>query len=326
MTRRRAMRVAVAVVLGASRAFATVGQVFEGGLVVADRGGSRRRLGRVGLAMTAPLVLSALVVAAPASTGVPLGKWTSSESMALVSAATSGAPVEVASQTTEDSIQYAMPDGSMKLTVSTQPVRVRRGTGWVPLDTTLVVNADGSVSPAATVTALTLSGGGSSPLITATRKGATVSWSWPGSLPVPTLDGDTAVYSEVLPGVDLRATAQPDGFSEVLVVKTAAAASLPQVLHPHFDVSVDHGRVSATPGGGFTVWNAAGSQAMSSGAPLMWDSSGTPSTLTSKSTSTSKSMASLDASSTGTPSPVAADGTADADQLDAPERQHRRPR
>ncbi|MFD0479756.1 hypothetical protein ACFQ0B_75140 [Nonomuraea thailandensis] len=48
---------------------------------------------------------------------------------------------------------------------------------------------------------------------------------WTGALPKPTLSGDTATYPEVMPGVDLQVTADVDGFSHLLVVKSRAAAA-----------------------------------------------------------------------------------------------------
>ncbi len=62
--------------------------------------------------------------------------------------------------------------------------------------------------------------------------GSWVSESWPlGALPTPTVDGSNATYPEVLSGVDLRLTATASGMSEVLVVKTKAAASNPALAN-----------------------------------------------------------------------------------------------
>jgi len=47
---------------------------------------------------------------------------------------------------------------------------------------------------------------------------------WPGVLPAPSLDGDTATYVEALPGVDVKVTASSTGYSYVMVVKSAEAA------------------------------------------------------------------------------------------------------
>ncbi|WP_157752015.1 hypothetical protein [Actinoplanes derwentensis] len=65
--------------------------------------------------------------------------------------------------------------------------------------------------------------------------GKEVSFSWPDPLPVPVLDANTATYLEVLPGVDLRASATPTGYSYVLVVKNAEAAANPELAELTLD-------------------------------------------------------------------------------------------
>src|SRR5688572_12145574 len=73
------------------------------------------------------------------------------------------------------------------------------------------------------------SGGGTGPLARITSGGREVAMGWPAALPAPVLSGDTATYPNVLPDVDLVLTADSMGFSEVLVVKTPAAARHPDV-------------------------------------------------------------------------------------------------
>jgi hypothetical protein len=196
------------------------------------------------------------------------------ESDALALAVSSGVPVEVVSETTESERLLANPDGTLTLEVSAMPARVRQGAAWVPVDTTLVVNPDGSYSPRAVVSPLVLSGGGSGPFVRFTRAGVSLAWSWLGALPVPVVSGDTLTYPEVLAGVDLRVTAQEDGFSEVLVVKTPAAAALPQVQRPSFAMALSSGGVQSVAAGGFRVLSANGAVVLASGKPLMWDSAG----------------------------------------------------
>jgi hypothetical protein len=134
------------------------------------------------------------------------------------------------------------------------------------------------VAPALTATGLTLSGGGDHPLATMTADaGRSLSVSWPTVLPVPTLSGATATYVAVLPSVDLVVTADTDGgFSDVLVVRSAAAAADPR---PSTLVTATH-----TTGGLTLSSDAAGNLRATASAtgeavfaappPLMWDSSG----------------------------------------------------
>ncbi|MFD0631712.1 hypothetical protein ACFQ9X_08825 [Catenulispora yoronensis] len=75
---------------------------------------------------------------------------------------------------------------------------------------------------------MSLSDGGTGALATQTQAGITFTVSWPGTLPKPALDGDTATYSEVLPGVDLKVTATTTGVRQQVVVKDRTAAPTPR--------------------------------------------------------------------------------------------------
>jgi len=98
----------------------------------------------------------------------------SQQAMALES------PVVVDADTTPTEQVTALPDGTFRLDASTTPVRAQQGDAWVPLDTTLQAQADGSLKPKAAVMDLTFSGGGSSgPLATMSRGGASYSVSAP---------------------------------------------------------------------------------------------------------------------------------------------------
>jgi hypothetical protein len=149
-------------------------------------------------------------------------------------------PVVVANLTTGTRQIQALPDGTMRATLSVVPVRVRRATGWVPVDTTLIRRPDGSVAPRATTVPLALSGGGSAqPLVQLGQPGRRMALSWPGALPVPVLSGDTATYRQVLPGVDLLIRAQTAGYSERLVIRDAAAARNPALAALRYGLAVD---------------------------------------------------------------------------------------
>jgi hypothetical protein len=139
----------------------------------------------------------------------------------------SGQPVEVLSQRTERNQVFAQPNGTFKLEQTVEPVRVRRGTGWVDVDTTVRGRADGRVEPAATVTPTVYSGGGTAPMAEFGVEAERLAFRWPTALPVPTLDGDKAIYAEVLPGVDLQLETFKQGFGYALLVKNRAAAQNP---------------------------------------------------------------------------------------------------
>jgi hypothetical protein len=181
-------------------------------------------------------------------------------------------PVELTELRTETTQVFANPSGTRTMEQYVRPVRARKGADWVPIDTTLARAADGSVSPAATVTGLRLSGGGTGELVGIERDGKRLSLQWPGSLPAPTLDGDTATYPEVLPGVDLRVRADSDGFAQLLVVKNAAAAANPALTSIKYGISAEGLRIVPGANGSTTALDDAGDIVFSSGTPSMWES------------------------------------------------------
>src|SRR6266508_4857335 len=154
------------------------------------------------------------------------------------------------------------------------PVRVRRADGsWTAVDTTLRRAADGAPVPVATATDLRFSPGGSGPFARVAQGGKSLALALPWSLPAPVLDGAGATYREVLPGVDLIVTAQPAGFSQVLVVRTRQAAANPALSTLRFQVQAT-GLAVRSRAGGFVAVDAAGATVFTSPAPLMWDSAG----------------------------------------------------
>jgi hypothetical protein len=183
--------------------------------------------------------------------------------------------VEVSSARSQAAQIFANADGSMTLTESLVPRWTRRADGsWAAVDTALRRATDGTVAPAAAVQRMVFSGDGSGPLARLVDGGRELAIWWPGALPVPTLQGDSAVYGSVLPDVDLRVTASATGFSEVLVVKNRRAAANPALRVVTFRVSAKGLTVVATPGGGMVARDGSGRAVFTAPAPLMWDSSG----------------------------------------------------
>ncbi|MDI6102068.1 LamG domain-containing protein, partial [Actinoplanes sp. NEAU-A12] len=191
------------------------------------------------------------------------------ESAASELAADCGMPVVVDTLRNEYSQVIAQPDGRMTFESSVLPERVRRGAGWADVDLTLRPGSDGLLRPAASVADVAFSGGGPvpTPLVTLTRGGRTMTMSWPGLLPPPTILDNAATYSEVLSGVDLVVRATETGFTHVLKIKSAAAASA--VREVRFELGGD-AEVEAVDGGLRAVSN--GSVLASSEPAVMWDS------------------------------------------------------
>lgn len=173
---------------------------------------------------------------------------------------------------------FAEPDGTLVLEQHPRPVRVREQGRWLDVDTTLRRRPDGSVAPVATAVDLSFSGGGTSPLARMARGGKALELGWQGALPTPVLDGDTATYPEVLPGVDLQVKADVDGFSHLLVVKTREAAANKALTELNYPLSTSGLSMKSTEGGNLEAVDGNGGTIFTASPPLMWDSSGAPAT------------------------------------------------
>ncbi|WP_191971244.1 LamG domain-containing protein [Micromonospora aurantiaca (nom. illeg.)] len=184
--------------------------------------------------------------------------------------------VEVTSLKSESSRVLATPDGSLRLESYAEPQWTRtRGGPWRKIDTRLERRADGSLAPVATLADVSFTAGGSGPAIRMPVAGGQVSLSWPGDLPPPSLDGDTAVYASVLPEVDLRLRALRDGFTWALIVRSAQAAANPALNELRFAMRTDGALAKRSrPGGGFEVVDGGGKPVLSAGSAVMWDSTG----------------------------------------------------
>ncbi|WP_329227963.1 ricin-type beta-trefoil lectin domain protein [Streptomyces canus] len=232
-----------------------------------------------------PAVFSALAALLLTALAVPAGAVAADEPAAATDpllaaqaqAVADGTSVPVDALTSETDTVTAEADGSFTTTSSVLPVRVRQGDDWVPLDGTLVAGADGTYSPRATPSGVRLSGGGSGPLAVLTDPaGHSMSLTMPFALPAPQVSGDTALYAAVLPGVDLSVSVTDQGgFSDVLVVHDAKAATDPRVRRLAVTMDTNGLDLAPTSSGGMTAKGPDGSVAYTSPPPLMWDSSTT---------------------------------------------------
>ncbi|MCK2030446.1 LamG domain-containing protein [Microbacterium galbinum] len=186
-------------------------------------------------------------------------------------ATASGEPVAVAGLTTPTTQTLAMPDGTMQYEVSTQPVRVERGDEWVPVDTTLS-QVEGWFEPVASASPVRFSAGGGNELAQVqTASGEWITELWPyGDLPTPAVDGDTATYAEVLPGVDLKMIATATGQTSIYVVKDEIAAQSKTLDDLH--VVIEGAELAQKSDGTVEAETSAGSQVVA-GQPMWWDSS-----------------------------------------------------
>jgi hypothetical protein len=192
---------------------------------------------------------------------------------AAATAAACGIRVEVLAARSERAQVFVNPDSTATFEASVLPKRVRRADGsWVDVDTTLRAHGDGSYAPVASPADVVISGGGSGLFVTHREGASTLTLAWPTALPVPSVSGDSALYPEVLPGVDLRVTALSTGFRHVLVVKTRAAATNPALAAVRYQVG---GNVTAAPmaDGRVRFVDRAGRAVLATQNASAWDSS-----------------------------------------------------
>lgn len=198
-----------------------------------------------------------------------------SEEEAIAAAKRSGKSVEVASLRGESSDVYATPEGDLEAREYLRAVRTRINGTWQPIDTALAKADGGMVAPKAATVGLEFSAGGADrPLVRLERAGRTLELTWPGDVPAPRLDGDTALYADILPGVDLRLAARPDGFTQLLVVKSAEAAQSKELAELRLKLNAEGMAVDETASGGLqAVDKGAGGVVFEAPTPVMWDSS-----------------------------------------------------
>ncbi|WP_123555350.1 LamG domain-containing protein [Kitasatospora cineracea] len=200
------------------------------------------------------------------------------EREASAQAKRTGKPVVADALTTETAQTTANPDGTLTLTQSAVPVRTFRDGAWRGLDATLKANPDGTLSPAVTPSSVVLSGGGSGPMASLHTGGQGFELTLPVALPKPVLDGNSALYPEVLPGVDLTVTVRETGaISDVLTVKDKRAAHDPRLkdlLNARTDTTAGL-KAEADADGNLAVTDQHGRKLYTAPAPLAWDSTPT---------------------------------------------------
>lgn len=249
-----------------------------------NRRGSSAWRRRLTIALTAGAALASFAVpvaasAAPAATSVSVPDVAADAATAAKDAKAGHKRVLDSATQNETTQTFANPDGSWTTIEYAQPVRVRQGGTWTPVDTTLVKRPDGSIAPKAADVSLALNPGGrgsaARPIVAAGAKGDEIGLTWPTDLPAPTLSGDTATYPNVLPGVDLAVRATVTGYAETLVVRTAKAAANPALAHLTFGLYTKNTHVTAAgadPRDGLAVTDPAGAVLFGGDASRMWDS------------------------------------------------------
>jgi hypothetical protein len=225
------------------------------------------------------------------------------EAAAAAQAKRTGKRVVVDTATTPTSLTWAQPDGQLRTQMTALPQRAKNAQGeWAPIDNRLrrAEDADGlGVRPVNPALPVRFSSGTPGKDARADRSyargtladgptaqetvlaemdidGHTVAYTWPGTLPEPVLNGPRALYSEVLPGVDLLLIAREEGgFAQLLIVKSREAAQSKALA------TVSYGLRSKTAvfrydqaSSRVRVLDKAGKEVGSIPTPFAWDSSG----------------------------------------------------
>lgn len=230
--------------------------------------------------------------AKPASTGPR------DEAAAMAEARRTRKQVPVDTATTATTLTWALPSGRLKTRITAAPTRVKNADGeWAPIDNTLKRTAEAprglGISPANPAVAVRFASGdarkdradrsftragtpGDTVLAEVDLGGHAVAYTWPGTLPEPVLDGSRALYSEVLPGVDLLLVAREEGgMAQVLIVKTPEAARSKELATVSYGLRSDTAVFRRdTKASRVRVLDQAGKEVGSIPTPFAWDSSG----------------------------------------------------
>ncbi|HEX4356243.1 MAG TPA: DNRLRE domain-containing protein [Pseudonocardia sp.] len=150
------------------------------------------------------LLLSLVATTTPAPP-TPAPPGTPPDTMTIAGPVAGPGPVEIPDQRAASVTAFRHPDGARTIVLSSGPIRLRRGTDWLPIDLTLRRDPDGGVRPAAHPDTVWLSGGGRPADAAAVRgpDGSNIALPWNAPLPAPKLTGNRAVYPNARPGADL---------------------------------------------------------------------------------------------------------------------------
>ncbi|MGV9844688.1 DNRLRE domain-containing protein [Streptomyces fungicidicus] len=229
------------------------------------------------------------------------------EAAAVSRAQKTGELVEVTASRTARSTTWARPDGLMVKNLHSSPIRAKVGGEWKDIDYDLHRTEDGWEPKATNARMVFSAGSGSqaregrrasrstvrrvsllngieaasdetaSPLVTLTVDGHDIQLTWPGTVPVPVIDGSRALYPEIFPGADLVLTADDEGFAQLLVLKNRQAAADPRARQLSYGITSPDLTFRLDPVTGvLSAENAYAQEIAVSPTPLMWDNSGAP--------------------------------------------------
>ncbi|WP_169577217.1 DNRLRE domain-containing protein [Sporichthya polymorpha] len=213
----------------------------------------------------------ATTIVAPSPVSEPVTE-AADRAAAAEAAARQGGPVESLADRTETSTTWVNADGTTKTDYFGAPIRFRDSAGqWRDVDISLVQRPDGTIAPKAHPESLKFApAGGTADTVhkLASLDGGEVVLGWKGTLPTPVIDGFTATYPEVQPGVDLVLTATRTGFEQYFIIKERPEpGEAPTFRLP---VTGDEVSVKETTQGGLAVVDDTGAKVAVAPVPMMW--------------------------------------------------------
>ncbi|WP_197287204.1 LamG-like jellyroll fold domain-containing protein [Planomonospora sphaerica] len=188
---------------------------------------------------------------------------------AALSARLQGSRVLITSETTETSLTYANPDGTLTTETTSGPVRIKQGERWTPIDTTLVEN-NGVLTPRAAAAQVEVSAGGDQAPLAKLEHGQDQSFAlnWPTPLPAPRLEGNKATFADAAgTGADLVVTALPTGFRHDVVLREKPAGPVEFKL----PLTTEGLTLKETKQGGLKLTDDKGKTVAAAPEPFMYD-------------------------------------------------------
>ncbi|WP_436520921.1 DNRLRE domain-containing protein [Actinoplanes sp. HUAS TT8] len=173
-----------------------------------------------GVGLTPVPGLATPVVAGAAAGAVKESYERPDEVSAQLAAQTTRHDILVTGATTETSLTYARPDGTLRTELSAAPVRVRQTDGsWADVNYDLT-KVDGGYAPKVSPADVVFSGGGDGPAVSLDHGKRGMDLQWATALPAPTIDGPHAIY-QMTDNEQLVLTATSDGFEQSLKLLSA---------------------------------------------------------------------------------------------------------
>ncbi|MGW0950021.1 DNRLRE domain-containing protein [Streptomyces sp. NPDC002623] len=193
------------------------------------------------------------------------------EASAVLMARLQKREIEVLSARAADSTTYALPNGQLKTVAYAGPVRVKHGTQWKDIDTSLS-DTGAELTPAVAVADVAVSDGGDTQLASVAKGTESFGLGWEDKLPVPEVKDSTASY-DLGAGQTLSVTALAQGFSESITLTRrpedeSASYRIPLNLHGL--------KLSQADSGHLLLKNTDGGLVAEAPAPMMWDASKDP--------------------------------------------------